>query len=307
MATKIPAFTYTGESSAEVKDGYWYIYLKSSGTLKLSYAKTADAFLVGGGGGGGWSGAPSYEWGAGGGGGGYCTTASDLAISANAAYEVTIGEGGARAATYNGAGSAGGTTSAFGKTAEGGSGGLGSRTGGSGTGAGGNGGNTTGVEGSEGGDGVYAFGDESLLCVGGGGGGGSGRWAYGRVSGGAGGGGNGAQGAGQAAGRQPATAGTANTGGGGGGGGGGYYDHDFDDHRFNTVGGEAADGGSGVVILRGTQDDFLPVKFDGVQLSKILFNGEEVTGLVFGGTRIFARMLRRMRRAFEGRDCAYGV
>lgn len=53
MATKVPAFTYTGASSSEVKNGYWYIYLKSSGTLKFSYAKTLDACIVAGGAGGG--------------------------------------------------------------------------------------------------------------------------------------------------------------------------------------------------------------------------------------------------------------
>lgn len=52
MATKIPEFSYTGTYSTKIKNGYWYIYLKSSGTIKFSYAKTLEAFLVGGGGGG---------------------------------------------------------------------------------------------------------------------------------------------------------------------------------------------------------------------------------------------------------------
>ena len=49
MATKIPSFSYTGTYSTEIKNGYWYIYLKSSGTLKFTYAKTLEACIVGGG------------------------------------------------------------------------------------------------------------------------------------------------------------------------------------------------------------------------------------------------------------------
>ena len=61
------------------------------------------------------------------------------------------------------------------------------------------------------------------------------------------------------------------------------------------------------MILRGTEDDFLPVKFNGTQLTKITFNGETVTGLIYGGTRIFAQALRRMRQRLAGRMHAYGV
>ena len=54
MATKIPSFSYTGTYSTEIKNGYWYIYLKSSGTIKFSYAKrAAEVSACGGGGGGG--------------------------------------------------------------------------------------------------------------------------------------------------------------------------------------------------------------------------------------------------------------
>lgn len=61
------------------------------------------------------------------------------------------------------------------------------------------------------------------------------------------------------------------------------------------------------MILRGTEDDFLPVKFNGVQLTGITFNGQAVTGLIYGGTRIFAQALRRMRQRLAGRVRAYGV
>ena len=61
------------------------------------------------------------------------------------------------------------------------------------------------------------------------------------------------------------------------------------------------------MILRGTEDDFLPVKFNGTQLTGITFNGQAVTGLIYNGTRIFADALRRMRQRLAGRMRAYGV
>ncbi|HIU14939.1 MAG TPA: hypothetical protein IAC49_00680, partial [Candidatus Ventricola intestinavium] len=83
MATKIPAFTYTGTSSTKLSGGYWYLYLKTSGTLKFSYTKTIDVFLVGGGGAGG-----NGRWGegGGGGGGGYTKTVKGLTASAGTGY-----------------------------------------------------------------------------------------------------------------------------------------------------------------------------------------------------------------------------
>ena len=53
MATKIPSYEYTGTHSSELKGGYWYIYLKSSGTLKFTYDKKAVAACIVGGGAGG--------------------------------------------------------------------------------------------------------------------------------------------------------------------------------------------------------------------------------------------------------------
>ena len=60
-----------------------------------------------------------------------------------------------------------------------------------------------------------------------------------------------------------------------------------------TAGGAPASGGSGVVILRGTQDDLLPVYFNGKQLSEMYFNGEKLAGLIYGGTRVFAQMFSK--------------
>lgn len=139
MATKIPEFSYTGTYSTEIKNGYWYIYLKSSGTIKFSYAKTIDTFLVGGGAGGG----------AGGGGNGYNPSTKEKAQS-----------------------------------------------------------------------------------------------------------------------------GSANTGGGGGGGDIG-------------AGVASAAGGSGIVILRGTQDDALPIIFNGTQISQLIYNGTTVSSVIYNGTKLF--------------------
>ena len=86
--------------------------------------------------------------------------------------------------------------------------------------------------------------------------------------------------------------GQVSTGGGAGGPGGGYEE--------GTMGGEAAAGGSGIVILRGTQDDLIPVFFNGVQLSEIWLNGVKATGLIRDGVRVFMRAV--MRFAAERRD-----
>jgi len=49
------------------------------------------------------------------------------------------------------------------------------------------------------------------------------------------------------------------------------------------------------VIIRGTQDDMLPVYFNGKQLSEIYFNEEKLKGLIYGGTRLFSQLLGRKR------------
>lgn len=48
-----------------------------------------------------------------------------------------------------------------------------------------------------------------------------------------------------------------------------------------------------MIILRGMQDDQLPVKFDGVTLQRILYEGEEVLHLIHDGTKIFIERVRR--------------
>ena len=78
--------------------------------------------------------------------------------------------------------------------------------------------------------------------------------------------------------------GQVSTGGGAGGPGGGYEE--------GTMGGEAAAGGSGIAILRGTQDDLLPVFFNGVQLSEIWLNGVKAGGLIRDGVRVFTRRMK---------------
>ena len=125
---------------------------------------------------------------------------------------------------------------------------------------------------------------------GGGGGGGGGRRAAGGGSGGADGGGAGGKGGAPGTDGADGTAGAANTGGGAGGPGGGYVD---EDSRYDSKGGQAAAGGSGIVILRGTQDDLIPVVFNGTQLSELYFNGVKVTSLIYNGARLFIREVKR--------------
>lgn len=304
MATKVPAYSFSnGSHSSKVVDGYWYIYLKASGTLKLTYAKSdVEVFLVGGGGGGcgGWSNA------CGGGGGGYVKTVKGVSIAGGTNYSIVVGAGGAKGASGGGdyengghsnPGSDGKQSSAFGYVAAGGKGGDGNGgDGGSGGGAGNHG--NGGSDGSNGGNGEWQgvttyggkgqdstsgyskttreFGeaDGKLYAGGGGGGANTNDSEYGK-------GGDGGGGDGGTSGRANGSDGTANTGGGGGGARG--------------VGNAGGKGGSGIVIIRGKEDDFTPVYFNGRQLSKIYFNGELLKGLVYGGTRIFAQAIQRTR------------
>ena len=206
-------------------------------------------------------------------------------------YAVSIGNGGAVPAVWL-AGSNGGATSAFGITAQGGkgAGAMGwkdSGTPGAGTGAGGTGGRDTHIAGAQGENGQDLFG---LGRYGAGGGGGGGGWATAGGSGGSDGGGAGGKGGAPGTDGADGTAGAANTGGGAGGPGGGYVD---EDSRYNSKGGQAAAGGSGIVILRGTQDDLIPVVFNGTQLSELYFNGVKVTSLIYNGARLFIREVKR--------------
>ena len=61
----------------------------------------------------------------------------------------------------------------------------------------------------------------------------------------------------------------------------------FNDGADHAAGGLAAGGGSGIVIIRGSEDDLLPVYFDGTRMSQIYFNNERVQSLTVNGTKYF--------------------
>lgn len=239
-----PVYTYSG-SHELIKEGTynWKIKLKSGGTLRFSHLGNCtgaiDVFLVGGGGGGGTSG-----------GGGGKTTTSTATIAVNTNYTIAVGGGGA-SGKLNVTGGTGGTSTAFSKSAAGGTGGggstVGSAGGSGGSGGGGYGGNDVGgAGGSNGGNGTRynldskagsgqgtttrEFGSSSgTLYAGGGGGAGKPGGA-----GGSGGGGAGIHLDNYAT--TGGTPGTTNTGGGGGG------------YSWTTHTGGA--GGSGIVVIR---------------------------------------------------------
>ena len=229
-----PKFTYTGTYEyIDDGGGNWRIKFLTSGVFRPLKALNIDVFLLGGGGGG--AKAKSYQYGAGGGGGGYTNTIKSVKLTSNTSYDIVVGAGGT-------ADSAGGQSSAFGATADGGNGGsskiLGAGVGGAGgsgggsghsnssasSGAGGSDGSSGGASyGTAGGAGqgttTREFGESSGKLYAGGGGG---------FSGGSGSAGMGGDGGGGAAG----SAGAENTGGGGG------------------AGEAPGSGGSGIVIIR---------------------------------------------------------
>lgn len=94
-------------------DGDWKIRLLYSGTFTPLKNMTVDAFLVGAGGGKG----SIYT---GGGGSGYTTTVKSVTLTANTAYQITVGAAGANSDGMGSTPTDGGTTSAFSKTAAGG-------------------------------------------------------------------------------------------------------------------------------------------------------------------------------------------
>lgn len=282
MATKVPAFTYSGTSSSEVKGGYWYIYLKSSGTLKFTYAKKLEACIVGGGAAGQGRSAADTSLRTYGGGGGTVLNKTGISASAGTGYSIVIGSGGKKGLSSTN----GSASTAFGYSASGGS--TEAQVGVSNTGL----------------NGTYAFGDSALSRYGGGGGRGGTSPGGAGSSGGAGGGGKGGGGGDYSSGGASAVAGATNTGGGGGGYGDDLNWQDGDGWNWSG-GGDNADGGSGIVILRGTQDDLLPVKFNGVQIAKMTFNGQDVTGLIYGGARIFARRCKEWLYRLLGRRFAF--
>lgn len=144
-----PEFTYTGDyevvddSDNAISDfanwkSNWKIRFLTSGTFTVTKLNGAeggiDVFLVGGGAGGNYN----YRGGAGGG-SGYTSTTQAVTVQVGVEYDIVIGAGGVGAKTSGGR--AGGVTSAFGSTANGGAalsdngshGGDGGSGGGSGT------------------------------------------------------------------------------------------------------------------------------------------------------------------------------
>lgn len=248
-----PTYTYTG-SSTLTKEGTsdWRIDFYSSGTLTLTGLGkgngAAQVFVCGGGGAGG-----KYS----GGGGGYTKTGTTT-LKVNTPYTITVGAGGQFLGNNKGGGQAGGQSSAFGVTANGGGGGgvsyLGANGGSGGgtyssvdaSGASGGNGGSDGSNGFQGTDNTQAagtgqgtttreFGLSSGTLYAGGGGGGY-RHGGGGGPGGTGGAGGGGNGAGP---YQGNTGGTDYLGGGGGGG------NNYDIGVYT--------GGIGRVVLRNTR------------------------------------------------------
>ena len=251
----IPEFTYTGDFEivndsdvpiTESQDN-WKIRFLTSGTLTFTNLNGAengiDVFLVGGGGGGSRAA----------GGGGYTTTQNAVMVTAGTAYTIEVGAGGIAGVGNSKAGGSGGTSNAFGASANGGeaktngaSSYVGS-AGGSGGGAG-SGNGAGGQGGSDGSDGFHRdgtnrdsgkgqgtttreFGESGGKLYAGGGGGCTLASSHG---------GDGGDGGGGAGGNTSggATSGATNTGGGGGG-------------AANSKAGGA--GGSGIIIIRNTR------------------------------------------------------
>ncbi len=151
----IPDISYTGDYEI-VNDadepitrtlGNWKIRFLTSGTLTVNQLRGAengiDVFLVGGGSGSSISGGSGHSLG--GGSGGFVLTEKNVPISVNTAYPIEIGAGGGSEVN-------GGTTSAFGKSVNGGNAGTAHAAGGNGA-SGGGGGTTNGTPGVGGSDG----------------------------------------------------------------------------------------------------------------------------------------------------------
>lgn len=250
----LPVYAYTGSATLLDDGDYkWRIKFLTSGVLtfsSLGNGSEIDVFLVGGGGGGA----------GGGGAGGTTSTNKGVPVSAETAYSIVIGSGASGAGAYSTVSpnaTKGGTTSAFGYSAQGGGTGVGAKrsdasaTGSGGSGGGGFGAGTGGSDGGNGANGKASngngwpggsgqgtttreFGESTGTPYAGGGAGGNlYKWtSYTNVAGGDGGGGSASWG-------QDGGSGTVNTGGGGGGG----YVHSDDSGSGGT-------GGSGIVVIR---------------------------------------------------------
>lgn len=143
-------FNWTGgDGTYQVLDdggGNWRIKFLSSGTFTPLRDMVIDVFLVGAGGGGAGAGA----------GAGYTNTTKSVVLAAGTSYSIEIGSGGTPGESYS-SGTAGGNTSAFSATANGGFGGGGTLSpsggnGGSGGGAKDANGGIDGANGSSAGD-----------------------------------------------------------------------------------------------------------------------------------------------------------
>lgn len=234
-------FEYTGTYNERLDDGV--VELLSTGTLKVTKDTYIDAFLVGGGGAG--NGSSSQSGAAAGGGGGYTKTLTKVLLQKGVSYPVSIGAGGAYSTGGIYIGLAGGETTAFGTTVNGGQRSTDKATGGAGGSGGGGTAQKGGFDGSNGssssayiggkgqGTTTREFGEATGKLYAGGGSGGSSDNTPTGVAGGDGGGGMGGTYA--VKGRD----GEANTGGGGGGKG------SNSGSNFH-----AGSGGSGIVCIR---------------------------------------------------------
>jgi len=267
---KLPGFRYTGAYETRMDAAWgWYIVLLEDGELTFTdYGHRIDVCLIGGGAGGESRNHTAVSAGGDGGGGGEVISCIGVEVRRAQDYAVRIGAGGA-------ADTGGGKTTAFGFEAAGGT-----------ANAGGAGGSRGGEMGEDGQDGSYPFGIETLGRMGADGGGGGGA----PVSGGTGGrdgGGSGGKGGGPGYDGSPGGAGTDRTGAGGGGGGGGETWETESGATHEQMGGAGGMGGSGAVILRNSEDDVLPVFFNGTQLQAIYLNGRPADRLIYDGEKLY--------------------
>ena len=149
-------FTWTGgDNICMVLDdggGNWRIKFLSSGIFTPLKNMVIDVFLVGAGG-GLYRNYDNkvYRFG---GGGGYTKTVRSIVLAANTEYPIVIGAGGVggRSTTTSGAGTAGGYSSAFGASVDGGDGARSNQGGNGGSGAGGRNPSYSATPGSDGSD-----------------------------------------------------------------------------------------------------------------------------------------------------------
>ncbi|MBP3523170.1 MAG: hypothetical protein J6M56_06335, partial [Clostridia bacterium] len=59
-------------------------------------------------------------------------------------------------------------------------------------------------------------------------------------------------------------------------------------------------GGSGIVCIRNSADDVLPVVFNGTWLTNLVHNGTDVKHLIYDGTRLFMQAVKRRGGANAG-------